>query len=598
MDSRTAAHVLSEIADLLGLNAENRFKSRAYRTAAKAVLSLNADDLGPIFRSGELAKVKGLGKSTLGVIGDLIENGESAYLAQLRQDIPEGVVDLMRVPGLNAARIQEVYEALGVATIDDLEAAARDGRLAKVKGFGDKTAERILEAIEFTRRTGSLALFPRAAIDAGRLRSAVRQHPDVTRAEIAGSVRRRNEVVRNVDIVAAVTADPGAVAASFARVPGVVDAKLHDGSASIRYIDGAQLDLHCVLEPDFAVAWWRATGSATHVAQMTERLAARGFRLDGDTVVDDRGQRVPVPDEPALYALVGLAYIPPEMREGLGELDAATRTLPELVRPEDVRGVLHCHSTYSDGVVTIAEMAAAAKERGWTYIGITDHSQSAFYAGGLKLDAIARQHDEIDELNASGLGITILKGIEADILVTGHLDYDDATLERFDYVIGSVHSRFRMSESEMTTRILTAMDDPRLTILGHPTGRLLLGRDPYPLDMDALLEKAAESGVALELNADPKRLDLDWRYLKRAKELGIPIEIGPDAHSARGLDCVEIGVGIARKGWLEASDILNARSADEIVAFAAGRRERDYGLSSSRWRESSASADSDADIPF
>ena len=598
MDSRTAAHVLSEIADLLGLNAENRFKSRAYRTAAKAVLSLNADDLGPIFRSGELAKVKGLGKSTLGVIGDLIENGESAYLAQLRQDIPEGVVDLMRVPGLNAARIQEVYEALGVATIDDLEAAARDGRLAKVKGFGDKTAERILEAIEFTRRTGSLALFPRAAIDAGRLRSAVRQHPDVTRAEIAGSVRRRNEVVRNVDIVAAVTADPGAVAASFARVPGVVDAKLHDGSASIRYIDGAQLDLHCVLEPDFAVAWWRATGSATHVAQMTERLAARGFRLDGDTVVDDRGQRVPVPDEPALYALVGLAYIPPEMREGLGELDAATRTLPELVRPEDVRGVLHCHSTYSDGVVTIAEMAAAAKERGWTYIGITDHSQSAFYAGGLKLDAIARQHDEIDALNASGLGITILKGIEADILVTGHLDYDDATLERFDYVIGSVHSRFRMSESEMTTRILTAMDDPRLTILGHPTGRLLLGRDPYPLDMDALLEKAAESGVALELNADPKRLDLDWRYLKRAKELGIPIEIGPDAHSARGLDCVEIGVGIARKGWLEASDILNARSADEIVAFAAGRRERDYGLSSSRWRESSASADSDADIPF
>ena len=535
MDSRTAAHVLSEIADLLGLNAENRFKSRAYRTAAKAVLSLNADDLGPIFRSGELAKVKGLGKSTLGVIGDLIENGESAYLAQLRQDIPEGVVDLMRVPGLNAARIQEVYEALGVATIDDLEAAARDGRLAKVKGFGDKTAERILEAIEFTRRTGSLALFPRAAIDAGRLRSAVRQHPDVTRAEIAGSVRRRNEVVRNVDIVAAVTADPGAVAASFARVPGVVD---------------------------------------------------------------DRGQRVPVPDEPALYALVGLAYIPPEMREGLGELDAATRTLPELVRPEDVRGVLHCHSTYSDGVVTIAEMAAAAKERGWTYIGITDHSQSAFYAGGLKLDAIARQHDEIDALNASGLGITILKGIEADILVTGHLDYDDATLERFDYVIGSVHSRFRMSESEMTTRILTAMDDPRLTILGHPTGRLLLGRDPYPLDMDALLEKAAESGVALELNADPKRLDLDWRYLKRAKELGIPIEIGPDAHSARGLDCVEIGVGIARKGWLEASDILNARSADEIVAFAAGRRERDYGLSSSRWRESSASADSDADIPF
>ena len=598
MDSRTAAHVLSEISDLLGLNADNRFKSRAYRTAAKAVLSLNADDLAPIYRSGELAKVKGLGKSTLAVIGDLIENGESAYLAQLRQDVPEGIVDLMRVPGLTAARIQEVYEALGVTTMDGLEAAARDGRLAKVKGFGDKTAERILEAIEFTRRSGALALFPRAAIDAGRLVAAVRQHPDVTTAEIAGSVRRRNEVVRNVDIVAAVTGDARDVAASFARVPGVVDAKLDDGSASIRYIDGALLDLHCVPPRDFAVAWWRATGNAAHVAQMTERLAERGFTLRRDAVLDASGQPVPVTTEAALYALVGLAYVPPEMREGLGELEAATRTLPSLVRPDDVRGVLHCHSTYSDGVATIAEMAQAAQARGWSYLGITDHSQSAFYAGGLKPDDIARQHDEIDALNASHAGVTILKGIEADILVSGHLDYDDATLERFDYVIGSVHSRFRMSESEMTARILTAMDDPRLTILGHPTGRLLLGRDPYPLDMDAILEKAAESGVALELNADPKRLDLDWRYLKRAKELGIPIEIGPDAHSTRGLDCVEIGVGIARKGWLEPGDILNARSADEILAFAAGRRERDYGLSSVRWRDRAGTNAPDPDIPF
>lgn len=586
MDSRTAAHVLSEISDLLGLNAENRFKSRAYRTAAKAVLTLNSDDLAPLYRSGELGKLKGLGKSTLAVIGDLIENGESAYLAQLRQDVPEGVVDLMRIPGLNAARVQEMHETLGIETVDDLEAAARDGRLATLKGFGDKTAERILDAIEFTRRNGSLALFPRAAIDAGRLRNAVRQHPDVTHAEIAGSVRRRNEVVRNVDIVAAVVGDAAAIAASFARVPGVVDAKVANGSAFIRYIDGAHLTLHCVPEDAFAVAWWRATGSAAHVAQLTERLATRGFTVDGDVILDSREQRVPVSDEAALYALAGLTYVPPEMREGLGELDAATGDLPELVRPEDIRGVLHCHSTYSDGVVTIAEMAAAAKERGWSYLGITDHSQSAFYAGGLKPDDVARQHDEIDALNAGNLGIRILKGIEADILVNGHLDYDDATLERFDYVIGSVHSRFKMSESEMTSRILTAMDDPRLTILGHPTGRLLLGRDPYPLDMDAVLEKAADTGIALELNADPKRLDLDWRFLKRAKEMGITIEIGPDAHSARGLDCVEIGVGIARKGWLEASDILNARSADEILAFAAERRSRP------------AASQADTDIPF
>ena len=598
MDSRTAAHVLTEISELLALREENRFKSRAYRSAGKAVLALNSDDLAPLFRSGELAKVKGLGKATLAVIGDLIENGESTYLAQLRQHVPEGIVDLMRIPGLTVPKIQEIYDALGIASVDELEAAARDGRLAKVKGFGEKTAAKMLEAIDFARRTSELTLFPRAATDAGRLVAAVRQHPDVTAAEIAGSVRRRTEVVRNVDVVAAVSTNPNDVASSFARVPGVVDASVTGGSAAIRYIDGTSFTLHCVLESEFAVAWWRATGSSAHVGELTVALAARGFTVAGDEIRDARGERVPVPDERALYALAGLAYVPPEMREALGELAAATHEIPRLVEPADIRGVLHCHSTYSDGGATIADMAQAAKDRRWTYLGITDHSQSAFYAGGLRPDDVARQHDEIDALNATLTDFRILKGIEADILNTGHLDYDDATLERFDYVIGSVHSRFRMSEAEMTSRILTAMDDPRLTILGHPTGRLLLNREPYPLDMDAVLEKAAESGVALELNSDPHRLDLDWRYCKRAKELGVPIEIGPDAHSTRGLDCVEIGVGIARKGWLEASDILNARSADEILAFAAGRRERDYGLASARWRDRRVATETDSDIPF
>jgi len=598
MDSRTAAHVLSEISELLALRDENRFKSRAYRTAGKAILALNADDLTPLYRSGELARVKGVGRATLAVIGDLIENGESTYLAQLRQHVPEGIVDLMRIPGLTVAKIQEVYDALGITSVDELEAAARDGRLAKVKGFGEKTAAKMLDAIDFSRRTSALTLFPRGAADAARLLSAVRQHADVVAAEIAGSVRRHNEVVRNTDIVAAVTGDPREVAASFARVPGVIDETVSDGSAHIRYIDGAMLDLHCVNAQDFAVALWRATGSASHVTQMTDALAKRGFTLRGDAIHDARGERVPIADEPALYALIGLAFVPPEMREGMGEVAAASHELPRLVTPGDVRGVLHCHSTYSDGGATIADMARAAQERGWTYIGITDHSQSAFYAGGLRPDDVARQHDEIDALNATLSDFTILKGIEADILTTGHLDYDDSTLERFDYVIGSVHSRFRMTESEMTARILTAMDDPRLTILGHPTGRLLLSREPYPVDMDAILDKAADTGLALELNSDPHRLDLDWRHCKHAKELGIPIEIGPDAHSTRGLDCVDVGVGIARKGWLEARDILNARSAAEVLAFAAGRRDRAFGVSAPFERDVTPSPRDDSDIPF
>ena len=312
---------------------------------------------------------------------------------------------------------------------------------------------------------------------------------------------------------------------------------------------------------------------------------------------DRRGERVPVPDEAALYSLLDLACVPPEMREGSGELAAAATTLPRLVTAADLRGVLHCHSTYSDGHATIPELVEAARTYGWSYLGISDHSQSAFYAGGLRPDDVARQHDEIDALNATLSDFRILKGIEADILATGHLDYDDETLERFDYVIGSVHSRFRMSESEMTARILTALEDPRLTILGHPTGRLLLAREPYPMDMEAVLEKAAETGVALELNADPHRLDLDWRYCRRAKELGIPIEIGPDAHSTRGLDCVHVGVGMARKGWLEADDILNARSADDVVAFATTRRERAYERWSGRGQRPTT-PDTDADIPF
>jgi DNA polymerase (family 10) len=598
MDSRSAAHVLSEIAALLELRAENQFKSRAYRGAAKAVLALDTDDITPLLRSGALAKIRGIGASTLAVLADLVESGESRYLEELRLNLPDGILELMRVPGLGPEKIERLHEALGIATLDDLEAAARDGRLATVKGFGEKTAERMPEAIAIARKSGTLALFPRAYAEAARLLSAVRRHPDVVQAEIAGSVRRRSEVIRNIDIVAAVNGNPADVAASFARVAGVVDARVADGSTAIRYVDGTLLDLHCVSESRYAVALWRATGSEAHIRQMSDALTARGFLVDDDGVRDSHGARVPLPDESALYALLGLPTVPPEMREGLGELDAVRDGLPRLVTAADVRGILHCHSTYSDGVVSIAEMAQAAIARGWAYLGISDHSQSAFYAGGLSPAAIARQHDEIDELNATFGDFRILKGIEADIRPNGDLDYDDATLDRFDYVIGSVHSQFRMSEEAMTARILTALENPRLTILGHPTGRLLLAREPYAVDIEAVIEKAADTGAAIELNADPRRLDLDWRFLRQAKERGVTVEIGPDAHSVGGLDNVAIGVGIARKAWLAADDILNAHSADDVLAFATARRERASIARAEQDGRGLADHASDADIPF
>jgi DNA polymerase (family 10) len=299
--------------------------------------------------------------------------------------------------------------------------------------------------------------------------------------------------------------------------------------------------------------------------------------VDRDRLRHKQGGDLVVTDERALYAAAGLQFVEPELREGMGEVEAARRhALPNLVVATDIRGVLHCHSHYSDGKASIADMARGALARGWSYIGITDHSQAAFYAGGLTRERILAQHEEIDELNATlqGEGMRVLKGIEADILADGRLDYDDELLESFEFVVGSVHSRFSMDVVTMTERVLRALDDPRLTILAHPTGRLLLNREPYALDVEAVLEKAREVGAAVELNADPHRLDLDWRHVRRAKALGVRVAIGPDAHSVGGLDNVRFGITMARKGWLERADVLNAGDADAILAFARSRRSR------------------------
>lgn len=577
MDSRSAAHVLSQVGALLEARGEQRFKARAYSGAARALLALDTDDLAPLLASGELTETPGIGPATLSVIRELVETGESAYLDRLREGMPEGMRDLMRVPGLSVARLKLIHNALGVQTLDDLERVARGGQLAELPKFGRKTAEKILRGIEILRRSGHLERFPQAALAAHLLLSNVEKHPDVERAAVAGSVRRHNEVVGDIDMVAECSRDPRRVAESFARSPGVAQATAGGDPASvmIRFVDGTHLDMHCVNSDDYPVALWRATGSSAHVEEMTALARSKGFRLEGNSLVGPGGKRVPIPSEDALFTALDLLPIPPEMREGMGEIQAAARhDLPDLVTYDDLRGVLHCHSDYSDGGASIEQMAEAARERGWSYIGITDHSESAFYAGGLKRDRLAVQHEEIDRLNARTRSFRILKGIEADILADGRLDYDEETLDRFDYVIGSIHSRFSMDGDSMTRRVLAAMDDPHLTILAHPTGRLLLSREPYAIDIEAVLEKAADVGVAVELNADPHRLDLDWRYCRQAKSLGATIEIGPDAHSTAGLDNVHFGIGMARKAWLARAEILNTRTADEVLAFAGRRRGR------------------------
>ena len=568
------SHALAQIADFLELKNENRFKSAAYRNASRAVLAVQTDDLAPALAAGELATLKGIGPATLSTIRELVESGESRYLEQLRTATPEGLLEMLRIPGLGPAKIQKIHEGLGVSSVSELEAAAIDGRLAKLPRFGAGTAAKLLKGIAYLREHSAYMLIPRAMVEAQHVLAAVRAHPAVATAMLAGSLRRRNEVVRDIDVVAACTEDPERVAADFAGAPGVREAERRgNGAALIRFVDGTVLDLHCVTPDTFAIALWRATGSAAHEGDVLAHAAARGLSIVNDELRDASGTRIPVHDERALYDALGLAYIEPELREGRGEIEAAARrTLPVLLESSDIRGVLHCHSDYSDGKATIAEMAAAAKALGWSYIGISDHSQSAFYAGGLKPDAVLAQHAEINILNSSDLGVRILKGVEADILADGQIDYDPDLLDRFDYVIASVHSRFSMDREAMTARVLRALDDPHVTILGHPTGRLLLSREPYAIDMEAVIEKAADKGVTLEINADPHRLDLDWRHCQLAKSLGCSFEIGPDAHSTRGLANMEFGVGIARKGWVEASDVTNAVSVDKITERLRKRR--------------------------
>lgn len=578
MDCRAAAHALTQVATLLELHGEDRFTVQAMQVAARAVAACGDRALGEALQR-ELAAADTVAPAARAVLDDLAAHEGSSLLERLQEETPEGLLEMLRIPGLGPARIRAIHDGLHLESVQALEEAARDGRLAALPRFGARTADRVLKGIADLRDTGAYVLWHHARAEAERFAEAVRGHPDVLQVAIAGSIRRRMEVVRDVDLVVAVRGAPSTVAAALGRLRGVRDVLFGSGrTLTVRLEHGVRVDLACVRPEQFALALWRATGSAAHVQQVGARAAARGFVLGGDELRDADGAVVAIPDEATLYAVLDLAYVPPELREATDEVALAARgALPALLEESQLVGALHCHSQYSDGGATIAEMAEAARGRGLRYLGVSDHSQSNTYAGGLSRDAIARQHDEIDALNegyaSAGTDFRVLKGIEADILPCGRVDYDGAFLDRFDFVIGSVHTRYGLNAQQMTDRVLKALDDPHITILGHPTGRLLLTREPYAIDLEAVIAKAGAVGVAIELNADPHRLDIDWRACRIARAHGTLVSIGPDAHSPAGFENLEIGVAMARKGGLTAADVLNARDVRTVQAFARARRD-------------------------
>jgi DNA polymerase (family 10) len=572
LDKKAIASVLEQIAGLLELKGENRFRVRAFRTAARALATWTGD-LRAGLDDGSLSRARGIGPVTLGIIGELVRTGRASLLDDLRQEIPPGLVEMLDGTGLSIAKVRQIHEALGIDSLPDLEAAARDGRLATLPRFGEKTAANVLRSIAFRRQAGNYRLLHHATEEAGALRAALLRLPGVQRVETAGDVRRRTEVVADVIMVVVAEAAPDELFRRLKELPGVQEfAGRDERRITLRFAGGGSAQVVVTTAVNAGAVLVQATGSEDHLRLLAEHAAVHGCALHGAALW--RGSSfVPTPDERTFYGELGLALIPPELREGRDEIELAARdALPALLERQDLKGFLHCHTRESDGTNTIEQLALACRKQGYSWIGITDHSQAAFYAGGLKPDRLLHQLDEIDRLNETLAGIRVLKGIEADILQDGQVDYDERLLSRLDFVIGSVHSRFSMDEPAMTARILTAMDNPCLTIIGHPTGRLLLSREPYPVDLDAVIARAGERGVAIEINADPHRLDLDWRRLPQARAAGVPISIGADAHGLNGIANMELGVAMARKGGLVAGDVLNTLTAEEFMAFARRRR--------------------------
>ena len=578
MDKHGVALVLDEIATLLDATGQNRFKARAFRTAARALEKADAD-LPTLIAQGELRNLRGVGDATARIIEELVVTGESQYHTALRSRAPSGMRELLRVPGLGSRKVSQLFDALGITNLDQLEEAARTGQIETVKGFGPATQQRILAGIPFARGLAGRRRYHQAEEAAARLTGYIRALPGVSHAFTAGMLRRGHEIVDDLVIVASIDGDRARIAKALRGTVGLAWQPGDDRTVTARFGDGLSVDVLLVDEAQLGTALLYATGSSAHVTGLMRIAAARGLELT--PIALRRGADViPTAREEDVYEALGLQYVPPELREDGSELKLAERgAVPSIVSLDDLQGCFHCHTTYSDGTATVQEMAEGAIELGWRYLGIADHSQNAGYAGGLTPAQVKQQHREIDEWNRERGGeLRLFKGIEADILGDGQLDYagqgQDAVLHAMDYVIGSVHSLFRTERAAQTRRMQRAVSDPRITMLGHPTGRLLLIRDGYDVDIDAVIESAAANGAAIEINADPHRLDLSWQFWPRARALGVRTAINPDAHSVRGIQAVRYGVVIARKAGFTPAGVINCWPLEDVEEYLRERKAR------------------------
>jgi len=604
------AAVLTDIATLLELKGENPFKIRAYQAGARVVESLPEAELSRRITAGTLEEVKGIGAALAQKITELHTTGRLGFHEELKASIPPGLVEILQIPGVGPKKIRALGEKLGIDSIAKLQQACADGRIAALEGFGEKSQEKILEGIRNREKYGQRHHWVEAWAAAEPLLAGLRALPQVERAESAGSLRRRMETVGDLDFLVA-TRDPGPVADWFVNWPGVIEVTAHGGTkASVRLESGIQADLRLVPPEQFVYALHHFTGSKDHNVQMRQRALAQGLSLSewGLFPADEKhgpteqgagsrepgakhkptdepvkaigrkrpnsGSPLPAPgslleSEAQLFQRLGLAFIPPELREGGGEIEAAEQgTLPRLVEVADIRGVFHNHTTASDGHNTLEEMVAAAQALGLEYLGIADHSKSSVQARGLSEDRLAAQIAAIARLNASGqFTCHVFTGTECDILADGRLDFADDVLATLDYVVVSVHNSFRQGREDMTRRIIRAIENPHATMLGHLTGRLLLQREPYAVDIEQVIDAAIAQQVVIELNASPWRLDMDWRHWRKAAERGLLCSINPDAHDTDGLADFRLGVAAARKGWLTKESVVNTKPLAAMKAW-------------------------------
>ncbi len=573
--------LLESIARLLELKGESGFKVRAYANAAR-ILAGHPGDIVEMARRGELRQIEGIGDAIASKVAEYVTTGRLPYFEALRDEFPPEIFQLFEIEGLGAKKIKVLYEKLSVHSIPRLERACLEGRVAELDGFGEKSQAKLLKAIENWRsHVGKYRLgdvYPQAL----SILEFLREHPDVLLAEAAGSLRRRKEVIHDLDFVVA-SCNPLPVLEAFVSMPGVEEVLAHGGTkASVRVANGLQCDLRVVSMAQYPFALAYFTGSKEHNVAVRSLALKRGWSLNEYelSIADSASSEADAPpeilEEAGIYHALGLDFVEPELREGRGEIEAARDgCLPRLIEVSNLRGSFHNHTRESDGKATLEEMVEAARELGLDYLGIADHSKSSIQANGLDERRLLAQVEKIRELNESMRGeFRIFAGVECDILRDGSLDFSDDVLAQLDYVVASVHSAFTMSEAEMTERILRAIQSPYVTMLGHLTGRLLLTREAYAVNIPAVIEAAAETGTIIELNANPRRLDMDWRWWKTARDKGVQCAINPDAHSVQGLQNLFFGVAAARKGWLRREDVINCLPLGQIEAVLASKKRR------------------------